>query len=114
MNRGPLLAVFVLALCSCTDDGGPRLDAVTPASSARNTMVTVTGRNLCGAADDCAHATGSIVLGLSPPQVQVHVVSTDPDSLVVVIPALAEVGATHLIATVDDRSSNALSFEVLP
>lgn len=114
MNRGPLLAL-VIALCgACTDDGGPRLDSVTPPASARNTMVTVTGQALCGAHDDCTHATGSIVLGLSPPQIQATVVAAEPTSLRIVIPSLAALGATHLIATVDDRSSNALAFEVLP
>lgn len=115
MNRGLLLA---LAICGpawgCTDEGGPRLDAVTPAASARNTMVTVTGQHLCGAEDDCTRATGSIVLGLSPPLVQASVVSAEPSALRIVIPSLAEIGATHLVATVDDRSSNALPFEVLP
>ncbi len=77
-------------------------------------MVTLTGQRLCGDNDDCAHATGSIVLGLSPPQFQANVVASDPTSIRVVIPSLAEVGDTHLIATVDDRSSNALAFEVLP
>ncbi len=108
------LLLVLVASAGCTDDGGPRLDAVTPPASARNTMVTVMGQRLCGAADDCAHVTGSIVLGLSPPQVQANVVTLDSTSMRVIIPALAEIGASHLIATVDDRSSNALAFEVLP
>lgn len=112
MNRGLLLALVVSS--SCTDDGGPRLDAVTPPASARNTMVTVTGQHLCGADDDCARATGSVVLGLSPPQVQLAVVDAAPTSLRLVVPAIAELGATHLFATIDDRASNALAFEVLP
>lgn len=112
MIRGLLLALVVSS--GCTDDGGPRLDAVTPPASARNTMVTVTGQRLCGAHDDCAHATGSIVFGLSPPQYQANIVTSDPTSIRIVVPALADLGATHLIATVDDRSSNALAFEVLP
>jgi hypothetical protein len=111
-----LLLVLVASSggAGCADEDGPRLDAVTPPASARNTMVTLTGQRLCGADDDCAHATGSIVLGLSPPQLQANVVASDPTSIRVVIPSLAEIGATHLIATVDDRSSNALAFEVLP
>lgn len=115
MIPGSLLAlVAASSLTGCTDDGGPRLEAVTPSASARNTMVTLTGQRLCGANDDCVHATGSIVLGLSPPQIQATIVTSDSTSIRVVIPAIAELGTTHLIATVDDRSSNALAFEVLP
>ena len=69
---------------------------------------------MCGPQADCASAAGAIVLGLSPPQVHVTVVSYEDTSVQVVIPGLAEVGPTELIATVDDRSSNALPFEVLP
>ena len=111
MIRGLLV---LLAAASCADDGGPRLDSVTPSAAARNAMVTVSGQHLCGATADCTHAAGEIVLGLSPPQVHTNVVTYDDDGAVLVIPAIAAVGATHLIATVDDRSSNALAFEVLP
>lgn len=111
MIRGLLL---VLAAASCADDGGPRLDSVTPSAAARNAMVTVSGQRLCGATSDCTHAGGEIVLGVSLPQVHTNVISYDDDNAVIVIPAVAAVGATHLIATVDGRSSNALPFEVLP
>jgi len=110
--RGLSLALVISA--GCIDDGGPRLDAVLPVAAPRNAMVTLTGQRLCGPSADCARATGEIVLGLSPPQVHADVVTTAADRIEVVIPAIAELGATHLIATVDDRSSNALPFEVLP
>jgi len=110
--RRALLLVVVAA--SCADDGGPRLDAVEPAAAARNAMVTVTGERLCGARADCARAGGAILIGLSPPQVAASIVMYDETTAAIVLPPITPLGATHLIATVDDRSSNALSFEVLP
>ncbi|MBL0218487.1 MAG: hypothetical protein IPQ07_31960 [Myxococcales bacterium] len=112
MIRGLLLVL--VAATGCADDDGPRLTAVSPSAAARNTMVTLTGQRLCGASADCAHAAGEVLVGLSPPQVQANVVTYDATSAQVVIPAIASLGATHLIVTVDDRSSNALAFEVLP
>jgi hypothetical protein len=108
------LLLVLVAASGCADDGGPRLDAVDPGAAARNATVTLTGQRLCGPAADCAHAAGAILLGLSPPQVHINVVSYTDTSVQAVIPSLATVGRTDLIATVDDRSSNALSFEVLP
>jgi len=110
--RGLLLAL--VASAGCADDGGPRLDAVTPSSAPRAELVTLSGHRLCGVAGDCAHATGDVVLGLSPPQVHVAVVRLEATSADVVIPTIAPVGPTHLIITVDERASNALAFEVLP
>jgi len=114
--RGLLLVLGGLAgpLAGCTDDGGPRLETVEPGAAARNATVTLTGQRLCGPAADCAHAAGSILLGISPPQVHVNVVSYTDTTVQAVIPGIASLGATDLIATVNDRSSNALSFEVLP
>ncbi len=108
-----LVGLSVLA-GGCTDDGGPRLDGVVPASASRNTMVTITGRRLCGASGDCAKAAGEIDLGLALPMVRAGVVSYADTSAVIVIPPVAPVGSTALVVTVDERSSNALGFEVLP
>ncbi len=113
MIRG-LLLVIVVAGAACTDEDGPRLDSVTPVAAARNTMVTLTGQRLCGPHDDCAHAAGSVVLGLSPPQVQANIIRFDATTAQVVIPAVAQLGATHVLVTVDDHTSNALELEVLP
>jgi len=109
------VAVAVVAAAGgCADDGGPRLDGVAPAEASRNTMVTITGRRLCGASGDCASAAGEVDLGLALPMVRAGVVSYSDTSAVVVIPPIAPVGATVLIVTVGERSSNALDFAVLP
>ena len=112
MIRAGLLLAF--ALCACADDGGPRLESATPAAARANATVTITGERLCGAAADCARAAGEILLGLSPPQVRMNVTSYADDRIELVVPPIASPGATHLIAVVGERSSNALSFEVLP
>lgn len=110
---GALVGLSVGAT-GCADDGGPRLDAVTPAAASRNTMVTITGRRLCGASGDCTTAAGEFDLGLALPMVRLTVVSYADTTAQVVIPPVAPVGPTALIVTVDDRASNALGFEVLP
>lgn len=112
MIRAGLLVL--VTLCACTDDGGPRLESATPGAARANATVTLTGARLCGAEADCAHAAGEILLGLSPPQVHANVTSYADDRIELVVPPVASVGATHLIAVVDERSSNALPFEVLP
>lgn len=106
--------LLVLALCACTDDGGPRLETATPSAARANATVTLTGARLCGAEADCARAAGEILLGLSPPQVRANVTSYAAERIEIVVPPIAGPGATHLIAVVDERSSNALPFEVLP
>jgi hypothetical protein len=107
--------VFGLAfLIACADDGGPRLSAVTPPAAARNATVTITGQRLCGARGECTTAAGEVQLGLDPPMVRAVVVSYSDTSAQIVIPPVTPIGPTVLIVTVDDRSSNALDFEVLP
>jgi len=113
MGPGSVL-LGLAALAACADDGGPRLDAVTPAAANHNAMVTVTGSRLCGARADCARAAGEIELGLDPPMVRALVIGYSATAAQIVIPAAAPVGATTLTVTVDERSSNALDFEVLP
>lgn len=115
MIRGQLLIIIiVVAGAACTDGDGPRLDSVTPVAAARNTMVTMTGQRLCGPHDDCAHAAGSALLGLSLPQVQATVLIYGVAEAQISIPSIARVGATQLIVSVDGQTSNALGFEVLP
>jgi hypothetical protein len=108
------LVGLALVAVGCTDDRGPRLDGVVPASASRNTMVTITGRRLCGASGDCMTAAGEIDLGLALPMVRASVVSYADTSAEIVIPPVAPIGSTALVVTVDERSSNALGFEVLP
>ncbi len=113
MIRG-LLLIILGAGAACTDGDRPLLETVTPVAAARNTMVTLTGQRLCGPHDDCAHAAGSVLLGLALPQVQANVITYDSTTAQIVIPSIAQAGSTHLIVNVDDRTSNALAFEVLP
>lgn len=102
------------ALAACTDDGGPRLVAVTPSAASRDATVTVTGSRLCGVRADCTTAAGEVVLGLDPPTVRAVVVDYSDTTARIVIPRVAPVGGTVVIVTVGERSSNALAFEVLP
>jgi hypothetical protein len=109
-----VLAVLGLGLGGCADDGGPRLLAVTPPFGPRDAVVVITGRRLCGAAGDCAHAAGEIQLGIEAPVIRARVVSYSDTAAEIAIPSIAPIGATAVIVTVGDRSSNALDFEVVP
>lgn len=109
-----MIVLLALLLVACGDDGGPRLQAVTPASASANALVTLTGTRLCGPNGDCAHAAGQIQLGLDPPVVEAVIASYADTSAQIVVPPVAPVGKTSIIVTVDDKSSNSLSFEVLP
>jgi hypothetical protein len=103
-----------LCLVGCSDDAGPRLESATPAAAAREAIVVLAGQRLCGPGGDCTTAAGEIQLGINPPIVRAIVVSYSDTSAQIAIPPAAPVGATVLIATVNERSSNALDFEVLP
>src|SRR5690349_20730673 len=109
-----MIAGLGLAWAGCADDGGPRLDAVAPAAAPRGTRVELTGRRLCGLQGDCATAGGEVQLGLDPPTVRAIVVSYTDTRAEISIPPVAPVGKTVVVAIVDERSSNALDFEVLP
>jgi hypothetical protein len=87
---------------------------VSPPAAARNATVTLTGHRLCGARGACATAAGEIQLGIDPPMVRAIVVSYSDTAAQIVIPPVAPVGGSALIVTVDERSSNALDFQVLP
>ena len=85
-----------------------------PTAVARNGVVAIVGRRLCGPRGDCATAGGEIQLGIDLPTVRANIVSYSDTSAQIAIPPAAPVGATVLIAIVNERSSNALDFEVLP
>ena len=112
MIRG--LVVATLAVAGCADDGGPRLDAVMPAAAARDGQVMLFGSRLCGSRGDCESAGGEITIGIDPPFVQAAVLAYEDMAATIVIPTIAPVGKTQLVVTVNERSSNALEFEVLP
>jgi hypothetical protein len=98
----------------CASDVGPHLEAATPTAAGRGSMVELTGERLCGASADCSTAGGEIDLGRELPMVRATVVAYADTSMRVVVPASAPIGATAWILTVNDQSSNALDFEVLP
>ena len=112
--HGVAFVLLALASPGCSDDAGPRLESATPAAAERNAIVALAGERLCGAHGDCSTAGGEIQLGLDPPTVRANIVSYSDTSAQIVIPPVAPVGATVLIVTVNERSSNALDFEVLP
>ena len=105
---------WVAVLVAACDSGGPHLDTATPASASASSIVMLAGSRLCGSSGDCATAGGEVQIGISPPTVQAIVVSYSDTAAQIQIPSAAPVGATDLIITVDERSSNALPFEVLP
>ena len=108
------LALGGLACAGCSDDEGPRLETATPAAAGRNGVVSIAGHRLCGPQGDCAKVGGEIQLGIDPPTVRANIVSYSDTSATIAIPPATPVGPTVLIAIVNERSSNALDFEVLP
>ena len=107
-------AVMIPALAACTGDAGPRLTAAMPAAARRDAMVVLSGARLCGPQGDCATAAGEVAIGRDPPMVRAVVVEYTDTEARLVVPNLAPVGKTVVIAIVNERSSNALDFEVLP
>jgi hypothetical protein len=114
MARGAVILFGLTVLVACVDDGGPRLDTVVPGAAHRDATVMITGRRLCGGSGDCTTAAGEIQLGLAPRTVRAMVVSYSDTEAQIAIPSVAPLGDTVLIVTVNERSSNALDFEVLP
>ena len=105
--------VSVLALAGgCADDEGPRLDAVEPRAAGAGSIVTISGRRLCGPTGDCATAAGAIRIGLDDP-VQATIIDYADTHAQIRIPSITPAGRTELVATVNERASNALDFEVL-
>lgn len=115
--RLPAIALLALAGCAlvgCSDDDGPRLDSASPAAASRNGVVALAGHRLCGPQGDCARAGGEVQVGIDLPVVRANIVSYSDTGAQIMIPSVAPIGATVLIVTVNERSSNALDFEVLP
>ena len=102
------------AAAGCAGDVGPHLDSASPSAAARNATVDITGRRLCGESGNCANAAGEVEIGLEPPMVRAVIVSYSDTDAQIVVPPSTPVGHTALIVVVDERSSNALDFEVLP
>jgi hypothetical protein len=101
----------LLLLGACAVEHGPQLSSVTPPASRPGETVTIAGARLCDG--DCDTAGGSIVIGYDSPVVAM-ILEYGDTTTTIRIPTITPSGATVLIATVNERSSNALAFEVLP
>ncbi len=102
----------LLVVCACADDHGPRLDTVAPASVVAGGLVVITGARLCGESGNCETAGGAIRIGLDK-AVQANVLDYTETQAQLRIPSITPVGKTVLVATVNERASNTLDFEVL-
>ena len=109
-----MIRVAVLLAAGCAQDTGPHLTSATPPAASHGTVVTVAGERMC--AGDCAHAAGQFVIGgaVETPATQLPIVTLTDTSAQISIPAIAPAGKTSIVLTVNDSSSNALAFEVLP
>lgn len=109
-----------LGLAACTVAGGPSIDRLEPASAPRGGTVTVRGSGFCGpdraaATGECTSPpSGAVDLGLAPPMLRAPVLAWSDAAIAVQVPATASLGPTALIVTVDGRSSNAATLEVMP
>ena len=114
------LCAVVLGIGACAPAEGPAVDGVTPGAAARGQTVRLDGAGFCGgfaATGDgrCeALPSGAVDFGLEPPIARAAVVSWRSDAISVEVPAAVDIGATTVYVTVDGRSSNGVSFEVLP
>ena len=104
----------ILGTAGCTDGTEPHLDRATPAAAAHGATVALSGARLCGTSNDCMHVTATIQIGLDLPTIDAPILGYTAGSATITIPDLAPTGMTEIVATVDNRSSNALAFEVLP
>ena len=106
--------VLALLLCACADDGGPRLDSVSPVAASHGTTVALMGERLCLAHDTCSGLGGEVQLGLDVPSYQATIVSATDERWEFQVPAIIPTGDTQVIVIVNGRSSSSLPFEVLP
>lgn len=108
------LGLGVLLLCACADDGGPRLDSVSPLAAGHGATIALTGARLCQGQPTCAGVGGEIQLGLDVPSYQATIVSSTDERWEFQVPSIVPAGDTQVILIVSGRSSNALPFSVLP
>ena len=118
MKLGPMLAAG--GLVACTGAAGPAIERVEPAAAVRGATVIVRGAGFCGPAPvdaDGACVTppsGTVTLGLDPPMVRVPIVAWSEAAIAIQVPATAPLGPVEVIVTVDGRSSNAATLEIMP
>ena len=105
------LGVALALLAACAEDPGPRLETVTPRMTPAGGIVTLTGTRLCGDAGNCETAAGAIRIGYDNP-VQATILDYADTAATIRIPQITPVGATVLIATVNERASNGIGLVV--
>jgi hypothetical protein len=106
------LAAAIVA-AGCAGVGAPTLDSASPPAARRGAAVVLRGDGFC--VPDCEQSPeGHVDFGVEIPQVRAVVVAWDATEIQVVVPQSVAVGSTEILVTVNDRSSNALDFEVLP
>ena len=82
--------------------------------------MTVRGTGFCGPdrASETGECTslpsGAVALGLAPPMTRAPILTWSDAAITVQVPGTAPLGPTALIVTVDGRSSNAATLEVMP
>lgn len=120
-SGGPVGALAIAAtLLGCTGAGGPAIDRLEPPAAPRGATVTVHGDGFCG--PDRATATGActsppsgaVDLGLALPMTRAPILAWTDAAISIQIPGTAPLGPTPLIVTVDGRSSNAATLEIMP
>ena len=108
------LSGVTLFLAACAAEPGPVLAAATPSAASHAATVTLSGARLCGTSSDCMAVAATIQIGLEFPAIDAQITAYTATSATIIIPDNASVGTTDLVVTVNNRASNALSFEVLP
>lgn len=108
------MKVLLVLVAACAETTGPHLSSATPSASGHNTVVVISGERLC--AGNCATAAGNFAFGLGAdlPSVVLGLVSLTDTSAQISLPPIAPAGKGDIVLTVNDSSSNALAFEVLP
>ena len=109
-----LAAALVAAGGGCEAAGAPSLDSIAPGQARRGAIVELRGAGFCATADCSDSAIGAVDFGVELPQVRAAVVTWTVDRISVVVPQSVDTGAIEVLVTVEDRSSNAVDFEVLP
>lgn len=102
-----MIRLLVFA-AGCAQTTGPHLTSATPASAGHGAVVTLAGERMCDG--DCATAAGELTIG----DVRAPLLAFSDTSAQIAVPDLSPAGTTSIILTVNDSSSNALPFEVLP
>jgi uncharacterized protein (TIGR03437 family) len=109
-----LAAALVAAGGGCEAAGAPSLDSITPGAAAGGAIVELRGTGFCATADCSDSAVGAVDFGVEIPQIRAAVVTWTVDRISVVVPQSVDPGPTEVLVTANDRSSNAIDFEVLP